>query len=310
MTQNNSNPAASNCGPPTTLPLYEPDVPSSEVQVDMAAVSHPGKVRTNNEDHYLVIKLERSLELMLTNLPQGLVPDREAEMAYGMLVADGMGGPAAGEVASQAALQFLIHLILRTPDWIMRLDEQGRREVLRRTDQRIHQVSDNLLQMAEDNPSLLGMGTTLTLAGSLGRELLVAHVGDSRVYLFHGGQVRRLTRDHTLVQKLVEFGQLSPAEAAKHPLRHLLLNALGSRGDPVRVEVNQLRLSDGDRVLLCTDGLTDMVPDDRIAEILGQDRAAAETCQALVDQALEAGGKDNITVVLGRYTFKPWHAQA
>jgi protein phosphatase len=289
---------------PATAECSEQPILSSQVQVDIGALSHPGKLRPNNEDHYLVAKLERAMQLLLTNLPEGQVPVHQAETAYGMVVADGMGGHAAGEVASTAAIRFLIEMVLKTPDWIMRLDEDGKKEVMRRTEQRFQLVNESLTQMAEDDPDLCGMGTTLTLACSLGRDLIIGHAGDSRAYLFRDGQLLRLTRDHTMVQALIDLGAIHPTEAATHPRRHVLLNVVGASGIPVRVELDQLTLVDGDQVLLCTDGLSDMLPDTAIAEVLGQSRPSNGACQALVDLALEAGGKDNVTVVLGRYCFR------
>jgi protein phosphatase len=243
------------------------------------------------------------MQLLLTNLPDGLVPAHAAENGYGMLVADGMGGHAAGEVASQAAIRFLVDLYLSAPDWILRFDEDGREEVMRRAEQRFQQVKESLTQMAHGDPGLFGMGTTMTLAFSLGKEMFIAHVGDSRAYRLRDGQLERLTHDHTLVQGLVDRGLVRPADAATHPMRHVLLNVLGTQGDPVHVEIHRLQLADGDQILLCTDGLTDMIPDTAIVEALGQSGSAQEVCQALIDLALDAGGKDNVTVVLGRYHF-------
>jgi serine/threonine protein phosphatase PrpC len=245
------------------------------------------------------------VQLLLTNVPAGEIPARQVETAYGMLVADGMGGHAAGEVASRATIRFLIERVLSTPDWMMRLDDRGRKEVMRRTEQRLRQVADSLTQMAREDPHLFGMGTTMTLTCSLGCEMIIGHVGDSRAYLLRDGQLKRLTRDHTVVQGLIDRGVIAPTEAATHPRRHLLLNVIGTQGNPVHAEIDQLQLSDGDQVLLCSDGLTDMISDAAIAEILGQSRSVEEACQALIDSALEAGGKDNVTAVLGRYQFRP-----
>jgi protein phosphatase len=289
-------PTAASTGP-------EQPILSSQVLVEIGARSDQGRVRPNNEDHYLVAKFERTMQLLLTNLPEGQVPVHEAETAYGMLVADGMGGHAAGEVASQAAIRFLVELILNTPDWMMRLDEDGKKEVMRRAEERLQRVKASLTQMAHGDPCLLGMGTTMTLTCSLGKEMIIAHVGDSRVYRLRDGQLDRLTHDHTVVQGLIDRGVIGPADAATHPMRHLLLNVIGTRGDPVRVEIDRLQLADGDQILLCTDGLTDMIPDTAIVEVLGQSRSAQEACQALIDLALDAGGKDNVTAVLGRYQF-------
>lgn len=277
---------------------------SSQVHVEVGAQSHQGHVRPNNEDHYLAAKFERSMHVLLTNLPEGQIPVRQAEIAYAMLVADGMGGHAAGEVASRSAIRFLVELVLSTPDWIMRLDEDGRKKVMHRTEQRLQLVTEFLTQMTRDDPNLFGMGTTMTLTCSLGSNMIIAHVGDSRAYRLRDGQLMRLTHDHTLVQEMIDRGLLLPTDAATHRLRHMLVNVIGTQGDPVRAETDQLQLADGDQVLLCTDGLTDMVSDTAIVEILRQPRPAEEACQALVDAALEAGGKDNVTVVLGRYHFR------
>ena len=132
------------------------------------------------------------MQTMLTNLPPGASPER-AETAYGLLVADGMGGAAAGEVASRTAITILVDLVLRTPDWIMRPDEGLIREVLGRMDRRFRQVNQALAEQARSEPDLAGMGTTMTLACSHGADLVVAHVGDSRAYLFRQGRLAQLT---------------------------------------------------------------------------------------------------------------------
>jgi serine/threonine protein phosphatase PrpC len=201
---------------------------------------------------------------------------RQAKTAYGMLVADGMDGHAAGEVASRAAIRFLMELVLSTPDWMMCLDDRGRKEVLRRTEQRLRQVADLLTEMALNDPDLFGMGTTMTLTFSLGWDMITGHIGDSRAYLLRDGQLKRLTRDHTVVQELIDRGVIAPAEAAIHPMRHLLLNVIGTQGNPVHADI----------------GLTDMISDSAIAEILGRSVSAEEACQALLDTALEAGGNE------------------
>jgi len=274
---------------------------SARVQVDLGALSDPGKVRPNNEDHYLVARFDRSMQTLLSNLPPGHVPERSGETGYGMLVADGMGGEAAGEVASRVAISVLVDLVLQTPDWILRLDEQWLQEVRKRMEQRFQQVQEALRGQVRDDPSLSGMGTTMTLAGSLGSDFFLIHAGDSRAYLFRQDKLHRLTCDHTMAQSLADAGIISPQEVATHPLRHVLTNVLGGKGGRVRVDYRELRLADGDQILLCTDGLTDMVSEESIVQVLRSAGTAAKACRTLVDQALDAGGKDNITVVLGRY---------
>lgn len=274
---------------------------SSRVQVELAALSHPGKVRPNNEDHFLVARVERDFETLLTNLPPRQVPQRCGETAYGMLVADGMGGAAAGEVASRLAITTFVELVLRTPDWNMRLDEHNALVVLDRMEQRFRQVAKVLTEQGWQYPNLAGMGTTLTVGVSVGADLFLSHVGDSRAYLFHRGRLLRLTHDQTVAQELADIGAIRPEEVATHFFRHVLTGALGTNGSEVRVELKQLRLADGDQLLLCTDGLTEMASEPAITEVLQRDGSAASACDALIGLALAQGGRDNVTVVLARY---------
>jgi PPM family protein phosphatase len=188
---------------------------------------------------------------------------------------------------------------------MMRLDEHGLEVVMRRTEERIQQVTQSLDEMAQADPRLFGMGTTLTLVCSLGTNMVVGHVGDSRAYLYRAGRLGRLTRDHTAVEALIDMGLISTADAARHPMRHVLLNVIGTRGNPLRADIDHLQLAPGDQVLLCSDGLSDMITDAVIGEVLGRSLPAADSCQVLVDLALEAGGKDNVTVVLGHYHSCP-----
>lgn len=283
----------------------EPRLPagvSSLVEVDLAALSHPGKVRKNNEDHFIATRFDRTMRTLASNLPEGDVPSLYSETVYGLLVADGVGGAAAGEIASRTAIQALVDLVLDTPDWIMRIDDPLAEEVLARLERRFKQVREVLVERAKADQSLRGMATTMTVACSLGPELMTAHVGDSRAYIFRrGGRLERLTRDQTMAQSLADAGAITQEEAAKHPARHVLTSALATRGAFVQVDLKRSRLETGDQVLLCSDGLTEMVPDETIARVLASPGASADTCRRLVDLALEAGGKDNVTVVLARY---------
>jgi protein phosphatase len=271
------------------------------VRVDLGALSHPGNVRPNNEDFYLVARSSRALQTLLTNLPEGVVPERAEEVGYGMVVADGMGGMAAGEVASRLAISTLLTRILNTPDWIMRTGERENQRLLQRIARRYREVDAALHAEAQANPRLWGMGTTMTLAFSLGTDLFLGHVGDSRAYFCRGAEFYQLTRDHTLAQGLADAGAIRPEEVATHRLRHVLTRSLGGGEGWVEADVQRLRLGDGDQILLCTDGLTDMVDDAAIAGVLRRAGTAAEACQALVEQALKQGGKDNVTAVVARY---------
>ena len=249
-------------------PLVAARPVSSPVRVDVGALTHPGHVRTNNEDHFFVTKATRALETMVTSLPAGDVPEHADEANYVMVVADGMGGHAAGEVASRLAIGALVGLALDIPDWIFWVDQETAPEIQRRARQAIERVGSMLNERGSEDSALRGMCSTLTGVRSCGRDLLIMHVGDSRAYLSRAGRLERLTRDHTYAQMLVDAGQLSASDATTSRFRHMLVNVLGGTAEDVEVDVDLLRLENGDRLLLCTDGLTDCVTDDTIAATL------------------------------------------
>ncbi len=287
--------------PPPAPAKSRPENVSSRTEVDLGACSQQGGRSLVNEDHFFVACLERSLHTLLTNLPAGRVPEWCAEVGYGMLVADGMGEAGAGEVASREAISALIDLVLRTPDWFMSLDEQGANLVLGRLDQRFGQIREALIEHAHLDPTLAGMGTTLTLAVSLGADLVIAHVGNSRAYLFRRGHLCLLTSDQTLARALAAAGVIRPEEVATHYSRHVLTGALAARGEDAHTELCQVWLADGDQILLCTDGLTAVVGEAAIEQVLEHSETASVASRALVELALESGGTDDVTVVLARY---------
>ena len=281
---------------PTPKPL------SRTLRVDVAGLSHPGKVRPNNEDHFLVVHFGRFMESVASNLPSGLVPSCFKEDGWGMAVADGMGGHVAGEEASRLAIATLVSLVQSTPDWILRADDpEFAEEIMRRASERFDLVDQALSLEAAFDPKLHGFGTTMTLAASVGLNLFIAHIGDSRAYLFRRGKLHQLTRDHTLAGELYEAGQITLAQVATHHLRHVLTRNLG-RQKTSKPDVQKLSLEPGDCLLLCSDGLNDMVSNDKIAAILAQGKASAILSQELIDLALAAGGKDNVTVILAQYS--------
>ena len=276
---------------------------SPQLEVDFGAVSDQGKVRTNNEDHNLVARVGRALEPLLTNLPEGDLPTEFRETGYGLIVADGLGGQAAGEVASRLAITTFVKLVTDVPNWILRFDAKSEKEAMKRADTYLRQIHETLAQRARSDSKLKGMSTTMTLATIIGPDGVVAHVGDSRAYLFRQGELHQLTRDQTQAQMLLEAGVITKEEFAINQYRHVLLQAIGGRGDLVDVEIQRTRFQHDDRLLLCTDGLTNMVDDSKIAEVLGRDTSAQEACESVRDLALEAGGRDNVTAVLGHLSF-------
>lgn len=264
---------------------------SPRVEVELGARTHPGRVRANNEDHFLASRFERTMTTLLTNLPEGIVPAEHADTAYGFLVADGMGGRAAGEVASRTAIGALVGLALQTPDWIMSFDESRVGQVLERMKQRFEQLSAVLAERAQTDPALAGMGTTMTLVLSLGPEAILTHIGDSRAYLRRGAVLHRLTHDQTMAQSLADAGAITPEELKRHPLRHVLTGAISTRRGKAPIELQHVHLEDGDQVLLCSDGLTDMVDDAAIAELLGGPGSSDAICEALVGRLSTPAGR-------------------
>lgn len=273
------------------------------LEVELAAATHQGHVRENNEDSYLMMRFGRSLEKIATSLDEYLLDQNYSLTGYGLLVADGMGGMAAGEVASRLAICKLLELIIDTSDWTLALKQnKDVKTIFQRMTQRFYEIDRTLRDEAKNDPSLHGMGTTLTVAGTLGNDLVLGHVGDSRAYLLRGSVFRQLTRDHTLAQALIDAGVATSDDPAPRSMRHVLTAAIGSLDERTEPQVQRFRLVSGDQLLLCTDGLTEMVDDDLIAGTL-RDAASAElACQGLVDLALAGGGSDNVTVVLARFT--------
>jgi protein phosphatase len=275
--------------------------PGALMTIDVAAATHRGCVRLRNEDHYLVMRFRRSLENISTNLDCGSVQTNYDLTGYGLLVADGLGGRIGGEVASRTALTKLIELIIETPDWIMGFEEHDKVEaVLERMTERFFRIDQTLKQQADDDPSLSGMGTTLTAAATLGDDIIIGHIGDSRAYLFRGGVLKQLTRDHTVAQELIDAG-LSGADPAARSMRHVLTAALGVLGTRTKPEVKRIQLRPHDQILLCTDGLTAMVDDTTIVSAMRGASSASSACEELVSLSLAAGGRDNVTVVVARF---------
>ncbi len=223
------------------------------------AATDVGRVRDENEDSLLV---DDHLDLFA--------------------VADGMGGHRAGEVASATALEALRASVASGEP----------------IGDAIRKANAAVLEKAAQDDDLSGMGTTLTAVVSRpAREIVVGHVGDSRAYIFRDGELRQLTADHSLVEELVRDGRLTPEQAAVHPQRAIITRALGIEPD-LEVDLYERALETGDRVLLCSDGLTNMVRPDDIAAILRRESHPARAAERLVDAANEAGGDDNVTAVV------------
>jgi protein phosphatase len=287
----------------TTGPGGEGLVFGAPVIVDAFGHSDVGHVRASNEDHFLIARIGRYFETVAASLPAGDLPARTEEDGYALVVADGMGGHAAGEYASRLTIREMVRLALALPDWIVRLDEGTLEQAVARSQRRIVAAHELLMKQGRLDPDLRGMGTTVTCVRNLGRVLQVVHVGDSRAYLLRDGTLMRLTRDHTYVQRLVDRGEMTREEAARSTKRHVLVNAVGGVNDGVRVDVEHVPLVNGDRVMLCSDGLSDLVDDEAIRNVLVAASTSEQASRVLVEQALAAGGRDNVTVVVATYRW-------
>ena len=276
---------------------------SSLITVDVFAMSHQGHVKSNNEDHFLVVRGGRALETVLTNLPQTRPGDLFEETAYAMAVADGGGGDIAGEVAGRHALFTLLDLALQTPDWQVRWGSKERNTVMWRMQDRFRRVNEALLQEATAHSALAGMCTTLTAVLTHGANLVVGHVGDSRAYLWRRGHLKRLTRDHTVAERLMNDLTDTDNDQLLVELRSVLLQTLGAHRNECRVDVDSLVLENRDQLMLCTDGLTDVLSETEIRAVLAKAPSAKIACNTLVDLALANGGRDNITVIVARYAI-------
>jgi PPM family protein phosphatase len=277
---------------------------SSHIKVDIAGATHCGNVRKNNEDHYLAVKVQRSLETLCTNIEKDNLGSVFDEIGYGLLVADGIGGLEAGEVASKLALCKVVELVVNNPDWIMRFN-QPRDEFIfmQRITQRFRQVDEALRDVAEHDRAMTGMGTTLTFAISLGSTLLIGHIGDSRAYVLRGNTLHQLTKDHTLAQALLDAGLTNHDDLTTRTLRQVLTAALGATDELSEPQVLRFKLADNDQVLLCTDGLTEAIAPERIASIISAADSSQAACDSLIDVALSEGAADNVTMVMARYQF-------
>jgi PPM family protein phosphatase len=276
---------------------------SALVKVEIAGRTHRGKVRPINTDHYLVIRLSRRQETLLSSLTRADLPETFNEAGYVMLVADGLGEAGSGAVASRLALSTFAHLAVHFGHWNVRVDARTAADIIDQYEAAYGRLNDAVIQRARAYPELANMATTLTAAYSAGDELFLIHVGNSRAYLFRDGHLTQMSSDQTVAQRMSENSGPASVERATEDLRHILTETIGGRMSGPRIQVEHFRLWDGDRVLICTDGLTDQVDEERIAELLTPYRSLDEQCQALIDLSLEAGGQDNATAVMAQYSI-------
>ncbi|MGF1468839.1 MAG: PP2C family protein-serine/threonine phosphatase [Sandaracinaceae bacterium] len=289
--------AGANEDPDTTLPNLRP---LSRREGHRRAWDVCGQTsvggRQRNEDHFLVAELHRLLRVKQTSVQTATQQNLDGAGTL-LVIADGMGGEGSGDLASAVTVDGIAGHVLRSMPWKAGvIDEAHRKELLEGFGQAACAVQARMRKVADRKRASPRLGTTLTMAFLTRDELYLAHVGDSRAYLLRGGALRRLTRDHTLAAQAEE--RAPEAGAAFAHLSHVLLNAIGGSSDDVRVESHWLHTLDGDRLLLCTDGLYGAVSDDMIADILRTSERASQACHRLIDTALAEETTDNTTVLV------------
>lgn len=277
---------------------------STWLDVEAFGLTDTGLKRSNNEDQFFIGKLQKAIEVIdtsLTTMPAKLKSPFSGNL---FIVADGMGGHEGGEVASSLAVHVVECYILNTLKWFYTKALAEETELGAQLIEAVEQANASILKHATQS-GLTGMGTTITLGLRITDHLYVAHVGDSRGYILRDGKLYRLTRDHTIAAELSRMGEISREDAEKHPMRHVLTNVVGGQSHSLKVEIVKVWLNPDDRLIFCSDGLTDLVADPIIEQTVRDAASPEQACRMLVDLANQAGGKDNITVIVAQTSLQP-----
>src|SRR5213083_1906303 len=266
---------------------------SKAIRVEVFGKTDLGRTRDHNEDRFLVADLTRNAASLQPDVRQHNIGPRGTLF----VVADGMGGAAAGELASEMATDTIYAHLVKT--WNAE-DEVTPQRFAYRLKEAVEVANSSIHAHAKAHPEVRGMGTTTTAAGLLNDHLYLTQVGDSRAYLIRGGQAHQITKDQSLMQRLVEAGELTEEEAAQSERRNIILQALGP--DPrVKVDLTYQEVRKGDVLVLCSDGLSGQVRNEEIAQVVSGTPDVRTACERLIALANERGGPDNITVVLARF---------
>jgi PPM family protein phosphatase len=281
--------------PTTTGPQRKPQ----GREIDVYGVTHPGKVRKENQDHFLICELQRQMVVRQTSLPNiGGISAEGERLAFLMMVADGVGGGVKGEEASRRALEAATQYVQQSMRCYYAASSADDEEFLEALTETAHQCHADLIRRGENDPEYRGMATTLTLYLGVWPRSYLLQVGDSRCYVLEQGKLSQMTRDQTMAQELVDLGVMSPAGVQNSRLAHTLSSSIGGRQTAPVVTRRESKW--GTVVLLCSDGLTRHVPDERIEERLRSMTSSRQVCEDLLEEALAGGGSDNITLIVGR----------
>lgn len=267
-------------------------------EIDIWGLTHAGNVRKSNQDHFLICELKKQMDVHLTSLPDAAGLMEAERLAYMVMVADGVGSRSAGEEASRRALAGITKYVteaLRCYYTADSSDEMGFSQALEESALQVHQ---DLAKLAEEDPERRGMATTLTLWIGIWPYAYLLQIGDSRFYLLRNGELTQISRDQTMAEELVQQGILTRTDAFGTRWANVLSSSLG--GQQTAPVVTRLEQDWGNVGLLCTDGLTKHVSDEQIKERLTHMTSAKQVCEQLLQDALDGGGSDNITMIVGR----------
>jgi serine/threonine protein phosphatase PrpC len=283
----------------STQPLTAaPDRKPRDDEIDVYGLTHPGKVRKDNQDHFLVCSLHKAATVQYSSIPLEHLAAGSHRVALLMMVADGVGGGVRGEEASRLALEGVTRYVTSCMACYYGAAAADDSDFFGALQDVAQQCHAELLRRGEEDPDYRGMATTLTLYLGHWPRAFLLQVGDSRCYLLRGDELTQITRDQTMAQELIDLGVMRPEETAGTRFERTLSSSIGGRQTaPV---VSKFELTWDTAVLLCSDGLTRLVPDERIRERLRTMTSARQACEALRDDALDAGGDDNVTVVIRR----------
>jgi protein phosphatase len=274
-------------------------------QIDCFGMTDRGQVRKNNEDQFLVAELVKHLHVFQSSLAEASEPGWSRRgVGHLLVVADGMGGTAGGEIASGLTVETLSWYVTKTMPWFFRYQD-GREEELENELREAVEACQRTVADAAVSTHYHHMGTTLTLGYVTWPRLYVVHAGDSRCYLFRGGVLHQMTRDHTVAQRAIDAGMMTPEQAGQSRFGHALWNCISGATDGVKPDLYRATLSGGDQVLLCTDGLNRHVPDEMIRGVMERAATPEAAVRELIEAANAAGGEDNITAVVARVRQEP-----
>ena len=285
----------------TATPSNSPDPSDTapDVVVHVVGRTDVGRTREHNEDAFAVADLAAFRDPDAFASVEANPDDGERVISGGamFMVADGMGGAAAGEIASSMAIEVVVRDLAERCRALDHHDPESFATALRAA---ASAANSEIHQFALQHPEYRGMGTTATIAALLGDTLFLAQVGDSRAYLVRDGVARQITKDQSLMQKLIEAGEITVEEAEVSDRRNIILQALGPEAF-VKVDLTHQRVRRGDTLILCSDGLSGQVRGEEIAQTVSEERDLERLCQRLIDSANASGGPDNITVVAARF---------